>query len=120
MDALRKAMEEAAINLQQKIAEELEKNSEKSNQKSKKQASYFQRYITRIKDNLQVQVRNIHVRLEERREHGVQKASHACLGLILQELNLRTVARNNVHFDVTEDDDSSDNEKVAKDHTELK
>lgn len=103
---LQRHLNEASLALAQRLALEAE-NTESAAGGSKagrrsatstQQAGYFERYITRIKDNLQIGISNVHVRLED---PGVQlgrgtgsaaggKTDKMCIGVTLKRLDLRT------------------------------
>ena len=73
---LKNAFEEAKLQLAQKM--------ESSDKKSAKQSGYFERYLTRIRDNLRLEIGNISLRLED-------PVLNTCLGLQLNQISLRTV-----------------------------
>ena len=73
-ELIQRHIAEARAALAQQIAENLDT----------KQSGYFERYVTRIQDNLQVQISNIHVRLEDYK---------MCIGVTLKELSLSTVEK---------------------------
>ena len=107
---LQRHLSEAAAAMASRMAQEMEaaeaaSGSTKGTSRQKQvqqQAGYFERYVMRIKDNLQVAVTNVHVRLEDQQERpetgggqGPEPARRTvlekmCIGVTLRELTLRT------------------------------
>ena len=92
------------------------KSSRQNQKQAQQQAGYFERYAARVKDNLRVAISNIHIRLEDQREKVIEEYEYEvgidaqqdasrrsnlpgkktvcdkmCIGIMLQELTLKTV-----------------------------
>jgi len=60
--------------------------------------SIFSSYIKRIQDNLRIEIKNVHIRLEDQKETdvhgqgpGVKAYEQMCIGVSLREIGLQTI-----------------------------
>lgn len=78
-------------------------NKKGNKKQAEQQAGYFERYVTRIQDNLKISIKNIHIRLEDQKEQLIDSYSYKldesakkpvekmCIGVTLMDLNLTTI-----------------------------
>lgn len=62
------------------------------------QSSFFGTFLMRIQDNVKIEIKNVHIRLEDQKEDdvqgqgpGVKAYEQMCIGLSLREIALQTI-----------------------------